>query len=180
VKCVISGPNFPRRCKKGRIFENFHLECRIFGGGTPNFVGCRSAESVFWVTGHDSCRIERNCTVSELHDISEPLISGECDVSNPCPGATPRSPRFGCPPLARCPASIDGAPPLLSFVPVTIYTFAPPSTTRDPLCLWPSHWLGGLPSMFFFLLTTTNLDFPASIGSQYHRIGAALAPPHHP
>jgi hypothetical protein len=38
-------------CKMRRIFENFRLECRIFGGVTPNFVGCRSAESVFWGTG---------------------------------------------------------------------------------------------------------------------------------
>jgi hypothetical protein len=50
VKCVASGPNLPQRCKKGIIFENFCLECRIFGGVMPNFVGCRSAESVFWVT----------------------------------------------------------------------------------------------------------------------------------
>jgi hypothetical protein len=63
VKCVTSGPNLPRRCKKGRNFENFRLECRIFGGVTPNFAGCRSAESVFWVTGHNPCRIERNCAV---------------------------------------------------------------------------------------------------------------------
>jgi hypothetical protein len=63
VKCVTSGPNLPRRGKKGRIFENFCLVCQIFGSVTPNFVGCRSAESVFWVTGHNPCRIERNCTV---------------------------------------------------------------------------------------------------------------------
>ncbi|KAJ7722677.1 hypothetical protein B0H14DRAFT_3623648 [Mycena olivaceomarginata] len=46
----------------------------------------------------------------------------------------PRSARFGRPPLARRPASIDGAPlPLQtgqSFVPIPIYTFAPSSTTR--------------------------------------------------
>jgi hypothetical protein len=62
VKCVTSGPNLPRRCKKGRIFENFRLECRIFGGVTPNFVGCRSAESVFWVTGHNPCRTKLRST----------------------------------------------------------------------------------------------------------------------
>jgi hypothetical protein len=63
VKCMTSGPNLPRRCKKGRIFEKICLVCRIFGSVMPNFVGCRSAESVFWVTGHNLCRIEQNCTV---------------------------------------------------------------------------------------------------------------------
>jgi hypothetical protein len=63
VKCVTSGPNLPWRCKKGRIFKKFRLQCRIFGGVTPKFVGCRSAESVFWVTSHNPCRIERNCAV---------------------------------------------------------------------------------------------------------------------
>jgi hypothetical protein len=63
VKCVTMGPNLPWRCKKGRIFVIFRLECRIFGGVTPKFVGCRSAESVFWVTGHNPCRIEWNSTV---------------------------------------------------------------------------------------------------------------------
>jgi hypothetical protein len=55
VKCVTLGPNLPWRCKKGRIFVIFCLECRIFGGVTPKFVGCQSAESVFWVTGHNPC-----------------------------------------------------------------------------------------------------------------------------
>jgi hypothetical protein len=63
VNCVTLGSNLPWRCKKGRIFENFRLECRIFGGVTPKFVGCRSAELANWVTGHNPCRIERNCTV---------------------------------------------------------------------------------------------------------------------
>jgi hypothetical protein len=65
VKCVTPGTNLPRRCKKGRIFENFRLVCRIFGSVAPNFVGCRSAESVFWVKGHNPCRIERNCAVHQ-------------------------------------------------------------------------------------------------------------------
>jgi hypothetical protein len=30
VKCVTLGPNSPWKCKKGRIFEFFCLECRIF------------------------------------------------------------------------------------------------------------------------------------------------------
>jgi hypothetical protein len=63
VKCVTLGPNLPWEVPKGRIFENFRLECRIFESVTSKFVGYRSAESVFWVTGHNPCRIEWNCTV---------------------------------------------------------------------------------------------------------------------
>jgi hypothetical protein len=82
VKCVTPGPNLPRRCKKGRIFEIFCLVCRIFGSVTPNFVGCRSAKSVFWVTGHNPCRIERNCAVD-----SERSVAGAEGLSKTGDGA---------------------------------------------------------------------------------------------
>jgi hypothetical protein len=82
VKCVTSGPNLPQRCKKGRIFENFRLECRIFGGVTPNFVGCRSAESVFWVTGHNPCRIERNCAVLRMNWVVPSVAIFQLKVSS--------------------------------------------------------------------------------------------------
>jgi hypothetical protein len=59
VKCVTLGPNLPWRHKKGRIFEILCLECQIFRGVTPKFVGCRSAELVF-CTGRNPCRIEWN------------------------------------------------------------------------------------------------------------------------
>jgi hypothetical protein len=61
VKCVTLGPNLRWRCKKGN--EIFCLECQIFGGVIPKVVGCRSAKSIFWVMGHNLCRIEWNCTV---------------------------------------------------------------------------------------------------------------------
>jgi hypothetical protein len=84
VKCVTLGPNLPWRCKKGRIFEIFRLECQIFEGVTPKFVGCQSAKSVFWVTGHNPCRIEWNCTVIVVvgihgkHLIAEPGVTTSC------------------------------------------------------------------------------------------------------
>jgi hypothetical protein len=69
VKCVTLGPNLPWKCKKGRIFEIFHIECQIFGGVMPKFVGCHSAQSVFWVTGHSPCQIQWNCTVSFSYEM---------------------------------------------------------------------------------------------------------------
>jgi hypothetical protein len=47
VKCMTLGPNLPWRCKKGRIFVFFRLECRIFGGVTPKFIGCRMPNRYF-------------------------------------------------------------------------------------------------------------------------------------
>jgi hypothetical protein len=106
--------------------------------------------------------------LSEHHDISGPLLSGEFGVS--IYHQIPASARPHALRPIWAPTVGPATPPELMaphshskrgdhFVPIIICTLLPPSTTRAPRRLWPPCLLCGSASMFLYLVPTDNSSF---------------------